>query len=153
MNENHPRFNWAMSLQLPRKSRLILTIFCLALLTVVLTACGGDDISVFFTNIENGDVVSSPVTLQWDAENFTIEPTGEVRDGAGHLHVLVDVPCIPAGGIIPSDDNHHHFGAGQTEATLELSPGSHFLCLQAGDGTHIALPGEGATQTITIVVQ
>lgn len=137
------------------KNKRILTFITLVLL-FILTACGGgteDESRVFFTNIEDGDTISSPVTLQWSAENFTIEPAGEVKAGAGHLHVMVDVPCVAAGETVPSDDNYLHFGKAQLETALELAPGEHTLCLQAADGAHTALNGDGATQVIEIKVE
>lgn len=66
---------------------------------------------------------------------------------------MVDVDCVPGGQVVPADDNHLHFGKGQTEATLELTPGEHTLCLQAADGAHTALAGEGATQIVRITVR
>ena len=91
------------------------------------------------------------VTMQ--AENFTIEPAGERKPGAGHLHIIVDAECIKPGQDIPKDETHLHYGEGQLEADLDLTPGTHTLCLQAGDGQHIALRGEGMTQKITITVK
>ena len=38
---------------------------------------------------------------------------------------------------IPNDFNHLHFGAGQTEAEIELTPGEHTLQLLLGDKNHI----------------
>ena len=35
---------------------------------------------------------------------------------------------------------------------VALEPGTHTLCLQAADGAHTALPGEGMTHTISITV-
>jgi hypothetical protein len=133
-----------------------LTIFSLLLLTLILAACGGrkdEGWRVYFTNISEGDTVASPVTLQWAAEGFTIEPAGEVKDGAGHLHLMVDVPCVAAGDTVPADDNHLHFGKAQLETSLDLTPGAHSLCLQAADGVHTALPGDGATEVIEITVR
>ena len=132
---------------------LALILFCLAL--IACSSGGGEETEarVFFTNINDGDTVDSPVTVQWSAENFTIEPAGEVKAGAGHLHIMVDAACVAAGQIVPADDNHLHYGKAQTEATLELTPGEHTLCLQAADGVHTALAGEGATQVVTITVR
>ena len=136
----------------------LLKIFTLALFCLTLAACGSSDggnaeAQVFFTNLNDGDTVDSPVTMQWSAENFTIEPAGEVKAGAGHLHIMVDAACVTAGQIVPADDNHLHYGKAQTEATLELTPGEHTLCLQAADGVHTALAGEGATQVVRITVR
>jgi hypothetical protein len=140
------------------KNKQLLRILALVLFCLVLAACngsGGNDAEwrVFFTNLNDGDTVDSPVTIQWSAENFTIEPAGEVKEGAGHLHIMVDVDCVTAGQVVPADDNHLHYGKAQTEATLELTPGEHTLCLQAADGAHTALAGEGATQIVRITVR
>jgi hypothetical protein len=79
----------------------------------------------------------------------TIEPAGEVQEGAGHFHVMVDVGCVEPGEVIPSDDDHLHFGDGSSETSVELEPAEHALCLQVGDGVHTALD---ATHEITVTV-
>lgn len=139
------------------KRTQILRILALILLTLVLGACNGggndDTWRVYFTSIVDGDTVDSPVTVRWSAENFTIEPAGDIHEGAGHLHIIVDADCVAAGVTVPADDNHLHFGKAQTEAALELTPGEHTLCLQAADGAHMALAGDGATEVITITVR
>jgi len=133
-------------------SRLLMVVVIL----LALTACAAPAAQtprVSFTSPANGATVSSPVHLTWGAENFTVEPAGEVTAGAGHLHVMVDTDCMPAGQIVPKDDTHVHYGQGQLEADLELAPGAHKLCLQAADGAHTALAGEGMTQVINITVK
>ncbi len=57
---------------------------------------------------------------------------------------------VTPGETIPADDAHVHYGDGATAAQLELSPGEHTLCLQAGDGTHTALD---LTDEITFTVE
>ena len=106
--------------------------------------------SVHFASPEDGATVTSPVQVEMMAVNFTIEPAGEVHDGAGHFHIMIDVPCVAPGEVIPSDANHLHYGQAQTSAELELEPGEHTLCLQAGNGAHVALD---LTDTITITVE
>ena len=66
---------------------------------------------------------------------------------------MVDGECAAAGQVITKDDAHLHYGKGQVEAKLDLLTGSHTLCLQAGDGAHVALPGAGITQKINITVK
>lgn len=105
---------------------------------------------VYFASPEDGATVTDPVQVEMMAVNFTIEPAGEVRAGAGHFHIMIDVPCVTPGEVIPSDDSHLHFGQGQTSAELELAAGEHTLCLQAGDGAHVALD---LTDTISITVE
>lgn len=127
--------------------------------TTLAAACGDDDTaspatptgpSVRITAPADGATVTSPVKVNMSATGFVVEPAGEVRDGAGHFHLLVDVGCLQPGTPIPLETpGYHHFGKAQTEAELELAPGEHEICLQAGNGAHIALD---LTDTITIEV-
>lgn len=118
-------------------------------LTDEITITVDDSPSVAFVEPANGTSVTSPVVLKLATFNFTVEPAGEVHAGAGHLHVMVDVPCLAPGEPIPKDDQHVHLGMGQTETELTLAPGEHTLCLQAGDGVHTALD---ITREVTFTV-
>lgn len=118
-------------------------------LTDEITVTVDDTPSVAFTEPAAGATVTSPVQVGLAAFNFTVEPAGEVHDGAGHLHLMVDVPCVEAGQVIPKDDQHVHLGDGQTDTELPLAPGEHTLCLQAGDGAHTALD---LTREVTFTV-
>lgn len=69
--------------------------------------------------------------------------------GSGHFHVMVDTPCVATGEVIPKGAQHVHFGDGGTEKQLDLAPGEHTLCLQLGDGAHVALP---LTHTVAVTV-
>lgn len=108
---------------------------------------------VFFTAPADGATVTSPVHVTMMAENFIIEPAGVRNPRAGHLHIIADAECIKPNQDIPKDETHLHFPEGELEADLDLAPGTHTLCLQAGDGYHTALFGEGMTQKITITVK
>ena len=74
------------------------------------------------------------------ADGVAIEPAGEVRAGAGHFHVIADAGCVDAGQGVPKDADHLHFGKGQTDGDIYLTAGEHTLCLQIGDGAHVAQP-------------
>ena len=122
----------------------------------LLAACGGaagPTPRVFFTAPADGATVSGPVHVTLGSENFTVEPAGAVKAGAGHLHIMVDTDCLKAGEVIPNDATHLHYGKAQLEADLDLAPGPHMLCLQAADGAHTALMGEGLRQQITLTVE
>lgn len=93
--------------------------------------------------------MESPFTVTMEADRLTIEQAGQVREGAGHFHLMVDAGCVSAGQEIPEDGAHLHFGDGSAETELDLPAGEHSLCLQAGDGDHTAL---GLTDEITITV-
>ena len=64
---------------------------------------------------------------------MTLEiPSG--KDYSTINHLLINVNEMPAmDKPLPSDDNHRHFGGGQTEVTLDLGKGSHTLQLVLGD--------------------
>ena len=121
-------------------------------LSVVAASCATDDSSrVFFIEPIDGATVSSPVSVQMDVADFILEPATEgVNEGRGHLHVMVDAPCVQPRLTVPPDAQHLHFGKAQTTTVLDLAPGEHFLCLQAADGKHTALR---ATHEITITVR
>ena len=54
---------------------------------------------------------------------------------------------------IPSDRNHLHFGLGQTEAIVELTPGTHTLQLLMGDADHVPHDPPLMSRRITIHVR
>lgn len=109
---------------------------------------------VYFVQPQDGATVTAPVRIVMAADNFVVEPASEaVVAGHGHLHIMVDTDCVPAGQGVPKDETHLHYGQGQLEAELELAPGAHTLCLQAADGLHVALPGAGMTHSIAVTVE
>jgi len=110
----------------------------------------GPDASVSFAVPTDGAELTS-TSVQWaaTAEGVTIEPAGEVTEGAGHYHVMVDTDPVTPGEVIPSDDAHIHYGSGQTDGVLALEPGEHTLHLQVADGEHRAM---GLTDTVDVTV-
>lgn len=110
----------------------------------------GADASVSFDVPGGGtELRSRSVTWAATAEGVTIEESGEVTEGAGHYHVLVDTEPVEPGATIPSDDAHVHYGTGQTDGVLDLDPGEHTLHLQVGDGEHRAM---ALTDTVEVTV-
>ena len=127
--------------------RFSLLLIVIILGVFALSACGSNRNSaqevdtspvVRFVTPTDGDTVSSPVTVRMNAINFTIEEAGEVRENAGHFHIMVDQACVTEGEIIPGTEGYNHYGKAQLETELELEPGEHTLCLQVGDGLHAA---------------
>jgi len=126
----------------------IRTIAALCTVGLGLSACGSSDdtttepdaveASIGWTNVADGDEITSPFTAEFAAVGLTVEPAGEVKEGAGHFHVMIDTPCVAAGEVVPNDETHRHFGDGSTSAVLELEAGQHTLCLQFADGVHVA---------------
>ncbi|MCY3900371.1 MAG: DUF4399 domain-containing protein, partial [Caldilineaceae bacterium] len=120
-------------------------------ITVIVVA-GDESPSVRFEQPADGATVTSPFEVVMAATGLTVEPSGEVNEGAGHFHILVDTDFTPVGEVIPTDEQNLHYGQGQTTATLELEPGEHTLRLQFADGLHTALEGDQYTDTITVNV-
>jgi hypothetical protein len=84
-----------------------------------------------------------------------------MAENTGHHHLLVNRPPLGEGPFgadeftlaIPADDNHRHFGKGQTEVTLELPPGTHTLQLVLGDAGHVPHVPPVVSEQITITVK
>ena len=122
-----------------------------ALLIPTLAACGSDDpkTSVKIVSPAEGANIAGGVAVSMSAAGITIEPAGDVHKDAGHFHVIADAGCVAKGSGIPKDAQHVHFGKAQTEGTIYLTPGKHELCLQVGDGAHVALD---VTDRVTVNV-
>jgi hypothetical protein len=102
----------------------------------------------------DGARVTSPVRVVFGLKGFGVAPAGVERADAGHHHLLVDAP-LPAdlGLPIPNDEQHRHFGGGQTEVDLTLPPGRHTLQMLLGDHLHIPHDPPIASSVVTIEVQ
>jgi len=107
---------------------------------------------VFIVSPADGAEVTSPVTVVFGIEEFTLAPAGTYDAATGHHHLLVDVDLPPIDQPIPADDNHLHFGKAQSETTLELKPGKHTLRLLLGDGNHVPHDPALISEPITITV-
>ena len=113
-----------------------------------------EDAAVYFVSPMDGQTVSSPVTVRFGLEGLGVAPAGVERDSTGHHHLLVDVDDLPAmDQPVPADDRHIHFGGGQTQTTLELSPGEHTLQLLVGDHLHVPHEPPVMSEQITITVE
>ena len=95
------------------------------------------DARVYFVGLEDGSVIPPKATIHFGLVNMGVAPAGIDRPNTGHHHLLIDTKLPPLDEPIPNDFNHLHFGAGQTEATVTLSPGRHTLQLLLGDENHV----------------
>lgn len=109
---------------------------------------------VYIISPAHGEVVSNPVTVRFGLEGMGVAPAGVENPGTGHHHLLIDLASPPAvDKPLPADANHKHFGGGQTQTTLVLSPGKHTLQLIMGDKTHIPHKPAVISEKINIVVK
>lgn len=112
-----------------------------------------DGATVFFKNLKDGQVVSSPIKVEMGVKGIAIQPAGEINAGFGHHHLLIDAgTSFPEGKVVPTDAQHIHFGKGQTETEITLPAGKHVLTLQFADGAHRSY-GSKLAASITIEVK
>jgi len=110
---------------------------------------------VYFINLKDGQKVKSPFLVQFGLSGMGVAPAGVEKPNTGHHHLLIDTALTPdqLKMPIPSDDQHRHFGAGQTEAMITLAKGKHTLQLVLGDWTHIPHVPPVMSKVITITVR
>jgi hypothetical protein len=107
---------------------------------------------VFFKNLKNGQTISSKYKIEFGVEGIAVKPAGEITPGTGHHHLIIDGDAIPAGQVVPADATHIHFGKGQTEAEIALTPGKHKLLLQFANGAHLSY-GPELSAVVDIIVK
>ena len=107
--------------------------------------------SVDFIEPKDGDTVPTTFTVKFKVEGMRVAPAGNMTQGTGHHHLLIDARDIETGVVIPNDNQHKHFGKGQTESLVFLQPGRYRLTLQFGDGAHRSY-GEIMRKSINITV-
>lgn len=127
--------------------RFTIAALCLGLLTSTAFAQ-----SVDFIEPVDGATVATNFKVKFAVEGMRIAPAGDMTDGTGHHHLLINVPDVPEGQVIPMDDAHRHYGKGQTEAELTLPPGRHRLTMQFADGLHRSY-GEKMRKSIEVNVK
>jgi Domain of unknown function (DUF4399) len=113
---------------------------------------------VYFLNIKDGDTVSNPVVIRFGLTGMGVAPAGlqgEATAGTGHHHLLINKELTGDAlkEVIPMDDQHRHFGKGQTEASLTLPVGTHTLQLVLADWTHIPHNPPVMSEKIKITVK
>ncbi len=117
--------------------------------------------NVYFANLSDGDTVNNPVIVIFGLSGMGVAPAGVEQENTGHHHLLIDRPPLGMGEDgkeemmmgLPSDDHHRHFGGGQTQVTLDLSPGQHTLQLVMGDAGHVPHSTPVVSEVITINVE
>ena len=120
-----------------------------------------ENATVYFIGLEDGDTVSSPVTVVFGLAGMGVAPAGTEKENTGHHHLLLNRPPIGEGEEgaeeleygLPADDNHIHFGGGQTQTTIDLPAGTHTMQLVLGDLNHIPHSPPVASEVITITVE
>ena len=137
------------------------TLFAFAAITAMVSAPAAaqdltpspEDAYIYIGWPNDGETVSSPFRVWFGLRNMGVAPAGVEKENTGHHHLLIDTELPFLDEPIPNDKNHLHFGAGQTEAVVELPPGEHTLQLLMGDATHTPHDPPVMSKQITVVVQ
>jgi hypothetical protein len=137
----------------------ILVLSLMASLVFLLGACGQKQEAatdtmrkVWFGNLNDGQKVTSPFTVEMKAQNLVVEAAVKgLTDGHGHFHILINSPMPQAPSPIPKDSLHIHYGKGDTVTSLDLPVGEYSLTLQFAKGDHVPYDPQIA-QTIRIQV-
>lgn len=116
---------------------------------------------VYFINLQDGQTVRSPFKVQFGLSGMGVAPAGVEKENTGHHHLLINRPPLGRGeggaqefsANLPADENHVHFGGGQTEVMLELPSGKHTLQMVLGDMNHIPHSPAVVSSVITITVE
>ena len=103
----------------------------------------------------DGQVVpaNKPFRVWFGLRYMGVAPKGVKYPNTGHHHLLIDTDLPPMDQEIPSDRNHLHFGAGETETMIQLPPGKHTLQLLMGDDMHVPHNPPVYSKKITVIAR
>lgn len=144
------------------KTLMKTALFSLSLATTAFAGSPAPEgAEVYFINVEDGATVSAPVTVAFGLKGMGVAPAGTEKENTGHHHILIDRAPLGEGAEdaemmengLPADDNHMHFGGGQTEVSLDLGPGTHTLQLVLGDLNHVPHDPPVMSEVISITVK
>jgi len=115
----------------------------------------------YFISPQDGDVIKGPVKVIFGLSGMGVAPAGIDMENTGHHHIFVNRPALgewedgadELDANIITDDQHIHFGKGQTETMLDLPKGTHTLQLVLGDKDHIPHNPPITSDIITITVE
>lgn len=132
-----------------------ITAFASLLIAVAAVATPAPDgAEVYFISPADGETVSGPVTVRFGLKGMGVSPAGHDAPNSGHHHLLIDVEDMPPlDQPLPKSEHVLHFGGGQTQTELDLSPGKHTLQLVLGDYSHTPHEPPVVSERITITVK
>jgi hypothetical protein len=146
-----------------RTSLLVPTLFLLAAAALADTAAPNATVmprskppagaTAYFIAPKDGDTITGPVTVVMGLKGMGVAPAGMQHADTGHFHLIVDADLPPADQPIPKDEQHLHFGGGQTQTVLTLKPGKHTLQILMGDYQHLSFDPTVVSEKITIMVK
>ena len=133
---------------------LMLSAVVLQAMPVLARTPSPENAQVYFIWPSDGMTVRHAFWVRMGLRNMGVAPRGTDIANTGHHHVLIDTG-LPENmdQAVPNDRNHLHFGAGETEARIELPPGPHTLQLLLADKDHIPHDPPVYSKQITVTVK
>ena len=133
----------------------VILLFCpLANAQQSLSSPSAEGAELYLIEVGEGDSLPGEVTLRFGLRGMGVAPSGFDAPNTGHHHLLIDVETLPDMALpLPKTDNILHYGCGQTEATVTLSPGSHTLQLLLGNYLHVPHSPPVVSERITVTVE
>ena len=112
------------------------------------------DAYLYIISPKDGATIAGQFWCLFGLRGMGISHAGDQFPSSGHHHVFIDVdePLNP-GEPIPQDKKHLHYGSGQTEALIQLSPGQHTLQLVLGDAKHFPFNPPLVSKKVTITIK
>ena len=108
--------------------------------------------AVSFANIDDEYRVYSPFKVAFAVRGKGVAFAGKDVPGTGHHHILINKKLpINIQQSLPFDDQHRHFGKGQTSTTLDLPVGQHKLRLLFADYNHVPFLMVSKEITVNVV--
>jgi Domain of unknown function (DUF4399) len=127
-------------------------VICLSLGLLAGCATPAPSQSVSILEPADGATVTSTFKVRFGVKGMSVAPAGEIVANSGHNHLLINRTSVSAGQSVPFDDQHKHFGAGQTETMVTLPPGQYTLTSQFANGAHQSY-GSPMSSTIRVTVK
>jgi len=108
---------------------------------------------VYFISPADGASTCGEFNVQFGLRGMGVTAAGYDAPNTGHHHLLIDVKELPDLSLpLPKSERVRHFGGGQTEVMIQLSPGMHTLQLVLGNHLHTPHQPPIMSQKITIEV-
>lgn len=141
-------------------NKIAVTLFSALLLTPVASMAESmaseapENAEVYFIQPSDGATVDQTFKVVFGLHNMGVAPAGVEKAGTGHHHLLIDTD-VPSdlSKPLPATDHVKHFGGGQTETEITLSPGKHTLQLLLGNYAHIPFNPPVVSRKITVMVE
>jgi len=141
-----------------KRKKILMVLVCMGLATSALAqpalSPSPTNAKVSISEPNNNAVVATTFTVKFALSGMELAPAGTQKENTGHHHLLVDMATLPElTQPLAVSDQIRHFGKGQTETTLTLTPGKHTLQLVLGDYEHVPHNKPLISEKITVNVK